>query len=113
VAVARDQTQPLFAQERFIALAHNVSVRTHVPEKLKLIAQLIVCQFVFRVPVNAHPVIVFVLAVAVTVTVPPPEDASNITSSELVGTLDPPAPPEVADQCVVSAASQLPVQPTQ
>ena len=48
-----------------------------------------------------------------TVTVPPPDDASNVTVSPVVGTEAPPAPPVVADQCVVSDASSVPVPKTQ
>jgi hypothetical protein len=47
------------------------------------------------------------------VTVPPPELASKVTVSADVGTDWPPAPPDDAAQCVVVAASQVPVPPTQ
>lgn len=54
------------------------------------------------------------LAVAVTVTVYAValERLSKITSSDDVGTDDPPRPPEESDQCEVSDPSQLPVPPT-
>lgn len=58
-------------------------------------------------------------AVAVLVTVyeaPDPatlELASKIATSAAPGTLAPPAPPDVADHCVVVAVSQVPVPPTQ
>lgn len=45
--------------------------------------------------------------------VPPPELLLKITSSEAVGTLAPPEPPELADQCDVSEPSQVPVPLTQ
>jgi hypothetical protein len=44
---------------------------------------------------------------------PPPELPSIRTSSAEVGTEAPPAPPDVADQWVVVAASHVPVPPTQ
>ena len=50
-----------------------------------------------------------------TVQVPPrgADSASNVTVSPDPGTDAPPAPPVVADQCVVSDASQVPLSPTQ
>ena len=55
--------------------------------------------FALKVPVKAPIVIDCTFAVlAVTVTVPPPEEPSNITASELVGTLAQPTPPEEVDQ---------------
>lgn len=68
------------------------------------------------VPVNAPAVSVAIVApltVESTVTVPPPELASNVTLSPDAGTLEPPAPPEDADQCVVVVESQVPAPPTQ
>lgn len=47
------------------------------------------------------------------VQVPPPEEPSKVTLSEVVGTDCPPAPPEEAAQWVVSEESQVPVPPTQ
>jgi hypothetical protein len=51
----------------------------------------------------------------VTVNAPVPvfELASNITSSAVPGALAPDAPPELADQFVVSELFQLPEPPTQ
>ena len=62
------------------------------------------------------PIVKFAqLAVAVTVTVYKValEAESKITSSVDVGTEAHPAPPEVADQCVVVEASQFPDHQTQ
>jgi hypothetical protein len=80
---------------------------------VKLVEQLIV-------PVdenvnNPEPVVFRLrqLSAPVSVTVPVPERASNITSSAIVGTDAPPAPPEVADQFVVDVVVQEPVPPRQ
>src|SRR4051812_13859557 len=69
-------------------------------------------------PVNVavDPVVVKLWQTAVDeliVMVPPPLLALKTTSSAVVGTLAPPAPPDVADQCVVSVPSQVPDPPTQ
>lgn len=90
----------------------NVSVLVPVPEKLKKVSPM-VCPLVSNVPVKLPPDISLTVTAVVTVTVPPPELASKVTSSADPGTDAPPAPPEVADQCVVSEASQFPVPPTQ
>lgn len=65
------------------------------------------------VPVYVPHERVRILKLVFTVTVPPPEDPSNVTLSATPGTVWPPAPPDVADQCVVSDASHVPVPPTQ
>lgn len=94
-----------------------------------------VCPFVFSVPavnviapttveptsrcvsVRSDLLIVIEFAFAPTVAIvtvaAAPEFESNVTSSADVGTDAPPAPPDVADQCVVVAASQVPLPPTQ
>lgn len=96
----------------FNVLAHKVIllVQAHVILKAPVLN---VCQFVLNVPVKAHAVNEEQFIVAVPVTVPQPEFASNVTVSAEVGTLCPPAPPEVADQFVVVAASQFHVPQTQ
>ena len=53
------------------------------------------------------------LAVPLTVITGEPDAASIITASAAVGTEAPPSPPEVADQFVVVAASQVPLPPRQ
>ncbi|WP_032900958.1 hypothetical protein ACSGFO_24970 [Mesorhizobium sp. WSM4083] len=65
------------------------------------------------VPVKAPQVIDCTATVVFTVTVPPPELALKVTVSDVPGTEAPPAPPVVADQCVVSLAFHSPVPPTQ
>lgn len=67
------------------------------------------------VPVNAPNVIETTEGAyaAQHVMVPPPDEPSKVTVSAEPGTDWPPAPPEVAAQCVVSEASQVPVPPTQ
>jgi hypothetical protein len=80
---------------------------------VKLVEQLIVP---VDVNVNALEPVVFrlrQLSAPVNVTVPVPERLSNITSSAIVGTDAPPAPPEVADQFVVDVVFQVPVPPRQ
>jgi hypothetical protein len=69
-----------------------------------------------RVPVNnpqTMEVSVAPFIVESTVTVPPPDAASNVAVSAEPGTLAPPAPPVVADQCVVVVESHVPAPPTQ
>lgn len=55
----------------------------------------------------------FMLTATDVVTVGVPDRESIVTSSALVGTDAPPAPPDVADQLVVVAASHVPDPPTQ
>jgi membrane-associated protease RseP (regulator of RpoE activity) len=67
----------------------------------------------FRVPPKAPIVSESTSILMVMDTVPPPELASKVTSSDDVGTDAPAVPPEVAAQCVVAAASHVPAPPTQ
>jgi hypothetical protein len=81
-----------------------VEARMKLPATVKDVAAI--------VPV--YPVQVTDLAVPEEiVTVPPPELALKKTSSAVVGTDAPPAPPDVADQLVVEEAFHVPVPPTQ
>jgi hypothetical protein len=66
-----------------------------------------------NVPVKAPHVIDCTVTVVLTVTVPPPDEASKVAESPDPGTDAPPAPFELAAQCVVSLASHVPVPPTQ
>ena len=73
--------------------------------------------FICPVPTN-DPVNPVALSVKhccgpVTVTVTAPDAASKYTSSALVGTEAPPAPPDVAAHFVPAVASQIAVPPTQ
>ena len=112
-----------------IALAPSVSV--FVPVLIVRLAHEHVCPFVFNVPavnviapVNVVPALcisvksdlLMVMEAAEratsTVTVAAvPELESKVTVSPATGTVSPPAPPVVADQCAVSLV--LPVPPTQ
>jgi len=86
------------------AVIVNVPVTVHVPDSVN------VCVF------DAGPVTVQLLhaAVAATVTVAGrPEDASKMTLSVEMGADAPPAPPDDADQCVVSELFHVPAPPTQ
>jgi hypothetical protein len=97
---------------RVMAAAPSVSDLVPLPDQLIDPAD-IVWPLKSTVPVCAPPVIERTVCEAVIVTVPAPEEASKVTSSEDPGTDCPPAPPEEAAQLVVVAASQLPVPPTQ
>lgn len=66
-----------------------------------------------NVPVNPVQVIERQLTEMDTVTVTEPEAASKNTSSALVGTDAPPAPPDVVAHLVPAVPSQLAVPPTQ
>jgi hypothetical protein len=66
-----------------------------------------------RVPANAPIVSVLIDIVPPKFTVTVPDDSSNVTSSLDPGTETPPAPPDVAGQCAVSALSHVLVPPTQ
>ena len=89
-------------------------VRVPVPEQLNVdIVGLLLFVAKSKVPVKAPIVIDTTLRFVLTVTVPPPELASKVTVSATPGTDWPPAPFEVAAQCVVSEASQVPAPPTQ
>lgn len=90
------------------------------PEKLQVIpatsVQLPLMASVFdpvMVPVNPVHVRFRQLAAAVIVTVTVPEAAVKNTLSTLVGTVCPPAPPDVAAHLVPAVASQFAVPPTQ
>ena len=86
------------------AVIANAPVTVHVPDSVNA------CVF------DAGPVTVQLLhaAVAATVTVAGrPEDASKMTLSVEMGADAPPAPPDDADQCVVSELFHVPAPPTQ
>lgn len=87
-----------------------------VPVPKKLVVKVILLLFAekSKAPVKAPIVRTERLRVAwLTVTVPPPELPSRVTLSPATGTDCPPAPPEDDAQWVVSAASHVPVPPTQ
>ncbi len=86
-----------FNRVQVIAAAPRVSVLVPVPVISKN-PVLNVCPLMSTVPVKAPIVNDREFAVAVTVTVPPPELASKVTSSEAVGTDAPLEPPDIADQ---------------
>ena len=85
---------------------------TATDESVKFPKMLIVCVPAIT-PVNPVRFRFLQLPVAATVTVTVPDAASKNTSSALVGTLCPPAPPDVAAHLVPAVPSQLAVPPTQ
>ena len=89
-----------------------VADHTVVADKVKLPA---IVGVPVELNVNELPVVVSDLAVnaPVSVTVPDPEEPSKNTSSTMVGTLAPLAPPVVALQLVVDDVFQVPAPPTQ
>lgn len=66
-----------------------------------------------NVPVNPVQVIDLAPVLPVEMVQVPVEAASKKTSSALVGTLAPPAPPDVVDHLVPAVPSQFAVPPTQ
>lgn len=66
-----------------------------------------------NVPVNPVQVMDLAPVLPVEMVQVPVEAASKKTSSALVGTLAPPAPPDVADHLVPAVPSQFAVPPTQ
>lgn len=118
VVVVNSQTFALLPESVQVPLP-MFSVRVPVPDPLNpmlfglVSVTLLLLAEKSKVPVNAPIVMDRTLIVVLTVTVPPPLDASNVTVSLAPGTLCPPAPLDVAAQCVVSEASQVPVPPTQ
>lgn len=117
VEVLQSQTVPNAAEMVKVPLP-RFSVRVPVPEFENAVVNVTLGLLTLKssVPVNAPMVSVvndFPLMVVSTVTVPPPEEPSNVTLSPLTGADAPPAPPVLADQCVVVVESHVPVPPTQ
>jgi hypothetical protein len=121
MAVVADMVRfvTVFMFQAFVPPVVNVQVpdpivRVRTPEPVLLNVPIVgFCVEPSKVPVKAPIVIETTVGLYPSVTVPPPEDASKVTVSEAPGTEEPPAPPVVADQCVVALLSHVPVPPTQ
>jgi hypothetical protein len=99
-----------------VAVAFSVSVPVYVtviPATSVTLPDTVMAALPANVPVNPVQLMDLAPVLPVEMVQGPEEVASKNTSSALVGTLAPPAPPDVADHLVPAVPSQFAVPPTQ